>query len=336
MRPNRVTCIVRAISRGALCLSLAANSWMAAQIPEATLRQANDALQEGQADRALALLTRLPTQGPGAAEAQNLICRVRLSLKQWDLAAKACTTAVQLDSQNSSYHMWLGRALGEQAARATFLSAYMLGRRVVSEFQIAVQLDPHNAGALTDLGMFYREAPSIVGGGLDKADAMAAQLDKVNPAKAYELRGNIAVTRKDYGTAERDYKQAIAVSPHPAEQWTRLANFYRDRQRWNDMDAAIHSASAAAGHDKESGIGLYDGAGILYETNRDPALAAKMLEEYIANCPKSEEAPVFIAHIRLGWLMQQMGDAAGAKQQFATAAAMASGYSPSKEKGSKH
>jgi hypothetical protein len=101
------------------------------------------------------------------------------------------------------------------------------------------------------------------------------------------------------------------------------------------LDTAIRSGLAAAGHDKESGVGLYDGAGILYETNRDPALAAKMLEDYLANCPKSEEAPAFIAHIRLGWLMQQMGDAAGA-QQFAVAAAMANGYRPSQEQGLKH
>jgi tetratricopeptide (TPR) repeat protein len=323
--------IARAILWGAAYLGITAGGRSWAQISTATLRQANDALQEGQADRALALLTPLPTRGAGAAEAQNLICRVRLSLKQWDSAAKACGVAVQMDGQSSDFHMWLGRSLGEQAGRATFVTAFMLGRRVLSEFQQAVQLDPRNAGALSDLGQFYRDAPAIIGGGLDKADAIAAQLEKVNPAKAYELRGNIAVTRKDYGTAERDYRQAIAVSPHPAEQWTRLASFYRDRKRWSDMDTAIRAGYAAAGHDKESGVGLYDGAGILFETNRDPALAVKMLEDYLANCPKSEEAPAFVAHVRLGLLMQRLGDAAGARQQFAASAAMASGYGPSQE-----
>ncbi len=334
MRQNRVRRIARAVTWAAVSLGIAAGG-LCAQIPAATLTQANDALEAGQADRVLALLAPLPTQGPGAADAQNLLCRVRLALKQWGTAATACQLAVELEGQNSSYHLWLGRALGEQAGRATFISAFMLGRRVLSEFQQAVQLDPRNAGALSDLGEFYREAPVIVGGGLDRADAMATQLDKVNPAKAYELRGNIAVSRKDYGTAERDYKQAIAVSPHPAEQWTRLAHFYQSRQRWNDVDAAIHACFAAAGHDKDSGVGLYDGAGILIETNRDPGLAAKMLEDYLANCPKSEEAPAFIAHVRLGLLMQQMGDAAGARQQFAAASAMASQYRPAQEQASK-
>jgi predicted Zn-dependent protease len=320
----------------AACIAIAARGLLCAQIPAATLRQANDELQAGEADKALTILRALPKQGPGAAEAQNLTCRVRFTLEQWDLAAKACDLAVQLDRAKSSYHMWLGRALGEQAGRASFVSAYMLGKRVLGEFELAVQLDPQNAGALSDLGQFYREAPGIVGGGLDKADTIAARLDKVNPAKAYELRGNIAVSRRDYGTAERSYKQSIAVSPHPAEQWTRLANFYARRDRWNDFDAAIRSCFASAGRDKDSGIGLYDGAGVLIETGRDPALAAKMLEEYLSNLPKSEEAPAFVARVRLAKLLQQMGDTTGARQQFAAAAAMASEYRPAREQALKH
>ncbi len=299
-----------------------------AQIPAATLKQADDALQAGEADRALSLLMPLPDSGLGAAEAQNLICRVRFTLQQWDAAVKACEQAVRLDGSSSIDHMWLGRALGEKANRASFLTAYSLAKRVRSEFEEAVELDPHNAGALSDLGVFDKDAPGIVGGGTDKAEAIAAQLDKVNPAKAFELRGDVDVARKDYVSAERDFKQSIAVSPHPAEQWTILANFYRLQQRWNDLDAAIQSCVSAAARDKHPGVALYDGAGVLIDSNRDPALAAKMLEDYLAGSSKSEEAPAFVAHARLGRLKQQLGDAAGAKQEFAAAAAMAREYNP--------
>jgi tetratricopeptide (TPR) repeat protein len=326
-----VTRIRKAVALPLACLAIAAAVIASAQIPVATLKQANDALQAGEADRALSLLTPLPAQGQGAAEAQNLLCRVRFMLQQWDPAEKACELAAQLDAGNSIDHMWLGRALGEKASRASFLTAYSLGKRVRSEFEQAVQLDPRNAGALSNLGEFYKDAPGIVGGGTDKAEAIAAQLDKVNPAKAYELRGNIDVSRKDYVSAERDFKQAIAVSPHPAEQWTILANFYRNQKRWTDVDAAIQNCVSAAARDKHSGVGLYDGAGILIETKRNPALAAKMLEDYLAGSSKSEEAPAFIAHARLGQLKQQLGDAAGAQQEFAAATAMAREYNPAQD-----
>ena len=300
-----------------------------AQIPAATLQQAYGALQAGEADRALSLLAPLPATGPGAAEAQNLLCRVRLTLEQWDGAAKACEQAVRLDANNSIYHMWLGRALGGKAGQASFLTAFSLGRRARQEFERAVRLDPRNAGALSDLGEFYTDAPGIVGGGLDKAESVAAELDRVDPGKAYELRGNIAVARKDFAAAEQDYKQAITASPHPAEKWTVLASFYRRQKRWNDLDNAIHACVAAAARDKHPGVALYDGAGVLMEAGRDPALAAKMLEDYLASSSKSEEAPAFIAHIRLARLRQKLGDPAGARQEFAAAWAMAHEFNPS-------
>ena len=300
-----------------------------AQISAATLQQVNEALQAGEADRALSLLAPQPATGQGAAEAQNLLCRVRITLDQWDGAVKACEQAVRLDANNSIYHMWLGRALGGMAGQASFLTAFSLGKRGRQEFERAVRLDPRNAGALGDLGEFYANAPGIVGGGLDKAESVAAELDRVDPGKAYELRGTIAVARKDFVTAEQDLKQAIAVSPHPAEKWTVLASFYRRQKRWNDLDNAIHNCVAAAARDKHPGVALYDGAGVLMEAGRDPALAAKMLEDYLASSSKSEEAPAFIAHIRLARLRQKLGDPAGAKQEFAAAWAMAHEFNPS-------
>jgi tetratricopeptide (TPR) repeat protein len=316
------------------CLAGAAATPGYVQIPAATLAQANADLQAGEANKAIALLTPLPASGPGAAEAQNLLCRVRFTLEQWDAAAKECEQAVRLDPESSNDHLWLGRTLGQKAGRASFLSAYSLGKRVRNEFEEAVRLDPRNAEALSDLGEFYKDAPGIAGGGMDKAESIARRLDSVDPARAAQLRANMAEARKDYSTAERELKQAIAVSPHPASYWMNLGSFYRRRQRWSDMEMAIHNCDNAAAHDKHSGVALYDGAGVLIESHRDPELAAKMLQDYLAGSSKTEEAPAFIAHIRFGRLKQQLGDAAGAQREFATAHAMAREYNPAQD--SKH
>jgi hypothetical protein len=293
-----------------------------------TLAQANQALQAGEADKALALLHSLPQGGNSLAEAQNLACRVHYMLREWDASAQECEQAVHLDGQNSNNHLWLGRALGEKASRASFLSAYSLGKRVRIEFEAAVRLNSGNAEALTDLGEFYREAPGVVGGGTDKAEAVAAQLDKVDAARAHQLRARIADGRKDYGTAERELKNAIASAAHPALYWTTLAGFYRHRERWQEMDWAIHSCVTAAERDKHAGVALYDGAGLLTESNRDPALAAKMLADYLAGSSKTEEAPAFEAHVRLARLKKQMGDAAGAQRELAAALQLAHDYRP--------
>jgi tetratricopeptide (TPR) repeat protein len=312
-------------------LALAAAGATHAQIPAATLTQANSYLQAGEADKALALLTPLPQSGTGADQAQNLLCRVRFTLGAWDQAVAACEQAVKLNGQNSDFHMWLGRALGQQASHASFLSAYGDAKHSLSEMQAAVQANPQNGPALSDLGDFYAQAPSIAGGGTDKAQQVASQLDKVDAARAAQLRGDIAKAGKDYATAEQQYKKAAAVNPHPADEWTVLAAFYLGQKRWTDLDNAIQNSVSAAAKDATQGVALYDGAGVLIAANRNPTLAAQMLENYLASSSKTEDAPAFIAHIRLSRLKQQLGDAAGAKTELATAAAMAREYNPAQD-----
>jgi tetratricopeptide (TPR) repeat protein len=302
----------------------------AGEVPR-PLAQANSALQAGEADKALAVLQSYPKDGVDLAEANNLECRVHFTLEEWDLATAACQHAVNLDGENSNYHMWLGRALGEKAREASFLSAYSLGKRVRIEFEEAVQLNPRSAEALADLGEFYRSAPGVIGGGLGKAERVAAQLDSLDPPRAHELRGHIAEEQKDYDTAEREFKEAIAASAHPAFRWTTLAEFYRRRERWNDMEWAIESCISATERDKHAGVPLYDGASTLIDASRDLPLAAKMLEDYLAGTAKTEEAPAFAAHTQLARVKSKLGDFAAAKREQAAALALAREYKPAQD-----
>ena len=287
------------------------------------LAQAHSALQAGEASKALNLLQSAPPTGPTAAEAYNVECRVRFTLQQWSPAAKACAEAVRLDGQNSNYHLWLGRALGEQAGAASFLNAYSLGKQARLEFEAAARLDPRNADALRDLGEFYVEAPSVVGGGLDKAESVAKELDRFNPARAAQLRGRIANARKDYGAAEQHYKQAITLSAHPSRAWATLASFYRARKQWPQMLWAARKCAEAAARDPQSGVALFNGASVLIQANQDPELAAKMLEDYLNGPSTTEEGPAFLAHAWLARLKMRLGDATGAQQEQSAARALA-------------
>ena len=95
---------------------------MRAETPSGSLQAADAALQAGEADKALTLLDSLPA----SAEQHNLRCRVRFALEQWDAALGECEHAVSMEENNSRYHMWLARVLGEKASRASFMSAFSL------------------------------------------------------------------------------------------------------------------------------------------------------------------------------------------------------------------
>jgi tetratricopeptide (TPR) repeat protein len=314
---------VRKKLHAGLLAAVAAAVLLAQPLP-GPLAQANADLQTGEADEALRLLNSLPP----SAEAHNLRCRVLFSVERWNDAAAECAQAVAMDTQNSNDHMWLGRALGEKADRASFMSAFSLGGQVRNEFEQAVRLDPRNAPALADLGEFYYEAPGILGGGSDKAEAIAAQLDKVDPARADELRGRIAEKHHDYATAERELKQAIAISEHPAFQWMILSSFYTRRNRWTDMDAAVQNGLKAAQGDGSANVSLFNAASMLNRCNRNLELAARLFQEYLAGSPKTEEAPAFTAHTRLAQIEARLGNVDDARRERAAALGLAHDYQP--------
>ena len=194
-----------------------------------------------------------------------------------------------------------------------------------------MKLDPRNADALSDLGDYYISAPSIVGGGADKAQSIATQLAGVNQALAHKLNAEIAGERKDYTTQENELKAAIAVDPHPALSWPNLASFYRKRSRWTDLDAAIQSLMNAAQHDPQASEGYFNGATVLIEAKRNPQIAATLLADYLASSSKDEEAPAFVALTDLATLKSQLGDKAGASQARSAALALASEYKPAQD-----
>jgi tetratricopeptide (TPR) repeat protein len=291
------------------------------------LAQANAALQAGEADHAMELLNSLPQ----SAEVHNLKCRVQFTLGHWDAATDECQQAVNMDGGNSDFHLWLGRALGERADHASFMSAYSIGKRVGVEFEQSVQLNPRNAEALSDLGEFDSSAPGIVGGGIDKAQRVVEKLDKLDPARAEELRGRIADEQKDFDAGEKHFKQAISLSQHPAFQWMTLASFYRRRQRWNDLETAVENGFKAAQHDRRGGVALFNGASALIRSNRNPALAAKMLETYLAGTYQTEEAPTVVAHTELARLKAELGDKQGARHERDAALSLSHDYRPAQE-----
>jgi tetratricopeptide (TPR) repeat protein len=317
---------MRALPAAILAAALSLAAWP--QGPANALTQAEAALEAGEADKALALLEPVVAQADAPAQAHNVDCRVRLIVGDLDRAVNECEKAVALDPDNAWEHLWLGRALGEKADRATFLSAYSLAKRVRSEFNEAVRLDPHNAEALASLGEFDCSAPGIVGGGLEKAEDVAAQLEKVDQPKAHELLANIAEQRKDYDAAEHEFRRAIETGEHPAYQWMALASFYRRRQHWPEMVGAVRSGFNAEQRDRRAAPALFNGASTLARAKRELPLAAKLMEDYLASQYKSEDAPAFVAYWRLAQVKDDMGDGTAAERDRTAALGLAHDYSP--------
>jgi tetratricopeptide (TPR) repeat protein len=289
--------------------------------------QADALLQQGKVDEAASLLQKTLAAQPDDALAHNLLCRVYYSQDMADEAIRECDLAVAHASDDSNYQMWLGRAYGQKASHASAFSAYGLAKKVHVYFERAIELNPANIHAMNDLGEFYVAAPSVVGGGLDKAQALAAKMQPHFPSQSHRLLAMIAEQKKDLATAETEFKAAVAAGKTP-QAYVDLGHFY---QRQNQPQKVLETLQAAIDADHKNDAALVDVASILTASHQSLPLAETCLREYLASPSKSDDAPAFKVHVQLGNLLAHSGDTAGAQREYAAALALASHYAPARK-----
>jgi tetratricopeptide (TPR) repeat protein len=91
-------------------------------------------------------------------------------------AIKEFTNAIRKSPNISRYHHWLAKSYGELAEISGWLKAMQLAKDSKKSLQRAVELDPENIAALTDLMKYYQEAPRLLGGSNKKAKEISIRL----------------------------------------------------------------------------------------------------------------------------------------------------------------
>jgi tetratricopeptide (TPR) repeat protein len=300
---------------------------LAARNALADTAQANALLQQGRVDEAAASLHQILAAQPNDAVAHQLLCRTYYAQQITDSAIHECELAVANAPSSSDNQMWLARAYGYKAEHANPISALSLAVKVRTAFEKAVQLDPENIQAMSDLGQFYVAAPSLIGGGVDKAEALAVRMQPHFPAQSHRLLALIAEKKNDEALAEIEFRNAVAAGKTP-EAWIDLGYFYERHHQPARMVDALQSAVDA---DHRKGPPLVDAASILSEANTSPERAEELLRTYLASGAKTDEAPAFKVHVQLGEILAHRGDSAGAHREYAAALALASNYAPARK-----
>jgi tetratricopeptide (TPR) repeat protein len=277
-------------------------------------------LASGSIDEAIRTLT-----SRSDAASVNLLSRAYYAIEQWDNAVKNGEKAVALAPDNALYHLWLGREYGEKANSANPLSAASLAKKAKAEFEQAVKLDPANIQAHADLAEYYTDAPSIMGGGLDKARDQATQVAKYDQATSHWILALIAEKDKRYSDAENELHEAIKAAKNPAQYWMNLASFYRRRSRIDEMQKAISQALAQPNKSAEV---YYNAASELFQSGKDFASAVQYLKQYLGSGAMVEDAPAFRAHYLLGQIYERMANKPEAAAEYKASLALASGFAP--------
>jgi tetratricopeptide (TPR) repeat protein len=185
--------------------------------------------------------------------------------------------AIAQDSVNSEYYDWLGRAYGRLAEGSSFLSALGYARKTVRAFERAVELNPANLEALSDVFEYYLQAPAMVGGGVDKAENIARRLAGLNAAESHWALARLAEKRKDFETVEREFRAALAADPNEVGRHIDLAAFLSSRGRYGESDAIFRAAEE---NDPRSPKVLFAHAAANIQNKRKLGQAEALLHRY--------------------------------------------------------
>ena len=133
-----------------------------------------------------------------------------------DAPEKAATyfeTAVTAEPTAGRHHHGLGDAYGRSAQKAGLLSKFGLAKKCLAAYERAVALEPTNVDFRLSLFEFYRQAPAIAGGGIDKATAQAAAIKHLDAARGRLAYATLHVGEKQYAEAFAQFDEVLQVSP---------------------------------------------------------------------------------------------------------------------------
>ena len=95
--------------------------------------------------------------------------------------------AISQSPDHSRYHHGLAKTYGELAETSGWLKAIRFADNAKKSLDRAVELDPKNVAALTDLMEYYKQAPRFLGGSDKKAKEISNRLEKLKGKNAHSF-----------------------------------------------------------------------------------------------------------------------------------------------------
>lgn len=203
-------------------------------------------------------------------------------------ASELFLRAVELDPANSDHRMWLGRAYGRRAETSSFFTAPGFATKARDNFEKAVQLNPRNMDAISDLFEYYMDAPGFLGGGLDKAAALARRIGDLDRAEGHWAQARLAEKRREYQTAEQQFRSAADLAPRQIGRVIDLAKFLAKSGRYQESEEAFRRAEKI---DPNAPKLLFERASIYIRTRRNLDVARQLLKRYLEASLTPDDPP---------------------------------------------
>jgi tetratricopeptide (TPR) repeat protein len=313
-------------------------------------------IKAGHWKRARGQVEPLYKANPNDAELNYLMSQIDDAFSDLASARELAEKSVALKGGESRYHRQLADVDGETAQTASLFAKGGWAKKFKAEADTAAALDPKSLDARFDLLEYYLQAPRLMGGGKDKAAAVADEIAKIDSAQGYLAQARLALDRKDtaaqeswllkaaaakpndhdilmavadfylkpaqpnFPQAEKYARKAVEADPGRADGYALLATSLASQSRWNYLETVLAQAEAKVPDDR---VPYYRaGVAILTSTStgsEDLRRAEGYFRRYLGDEPEGGEPPLAGAHWRLGQVLEKQGRKAEAKSELETA-----------------
>jgi len=315
---------MRTMTLGKVCWCLFALT--ASSAHAATFAEARDWLEQKDA-RAAAAIASLVKAEPKNADARVLWVRALLQQGKVEEALDAAKDAVKLAPDNPQAQYWLGNAYGQRIGQVGMFSKMLIAPRLRTAFEQAVALDPGLVDARNSLVEFYVQAPSAIGGGIDKAKAQVGQIASRDPALGHAANAKVLFAESKPDEALAAVEAARAARPDVPRYRMDLGLAYQQAKRWEQAFAVFQAWVA---EDPNA-------AGAWYQLGRTAALSGLQadvgiaaLQRYLGLPIAPDQPKVEHAWFRLGQVFAHAGRKDEARDAFRKTLAADPGHAEAK------
>lgn len=254
-------------------LTVIISSILAAATPEWT--RANLLYQNTYYRESLAVLEKISNKD---AAAWQLMGQDLFMLGDYKKATDVLEKAAALDPNNPKLLHWLGRTYGRRAEISNPFAAPGWATKTRQMLEKSVELDPTDKEALGDLLDYYLDAPGFLGGGVEKAEALAHMILREDPAEGHYAEGLVAERRKEYEAAEQQFRRAAELAPRQVGRVLVLARYLANHGREKESDALFEQAALMAPNSPRV---MFDRAATYIHEKRGLDQARRLLEQYL-------------------------------------------------------
>jgi tetratricopeptide (TPR) repeat protein len=281
---------------------------------QSSLADAQHDYNAGRYNRTVDALNGAIAKSPNDASLHFLLGQSYYQLGDFPRAVASFERAVQLAPKDSEYRDWLAKGYGRRAEESMFLSAMSWARKSHREFEIAVELNPQNFEARRDLIRYEMNAPSMVGGGDDKALKHIDGLEKIDPIQGQLARGEFFATKKRMPEADAVFGKILESNSDRAGVYFEVSDYYRERPDAEKMGEAIDKAEHIDPDDRR--LKFYKGV-LLVMKGKSPSEAEMLLKSYMASVPDNSDLPPHAAALEwLGKLYESLGRFSEAAKEY--------------------